>query len=176
MRYLVEGGKADVDIAARDDGTTPLFVAASNGHTEVVRVLVEEGKADVDKATSDDGATPLLIAAQNAHMEVVQLLVKEGNADVDKAASDDGSTPLCAAAANGHAEIVRLLVEEGKADVDKVNNKGRTPLFQAATWPQGSVGCSSEGQGGQVHRDARWLHGPFDRKSLSPHGVVALLQ
>ena len=41
---------------------TPLFVAAHEGHLEVVRFLVESG-ANKDQGTTDNGATPLFIAA-----------------------------------------------------------------------------------------------------------------
>ena len=47
-----------------DDGVTPLFIAAEEGHEAVVRALIEAG-ADVNKAT-DDGETPLFMAAQMA--------------------------------------------------------------------------------------------------------------
>ena len=66
VRFLVEVGKADVDKATTDDGSTPLFAAAQNGHTEVVRFLVEESKADVEKVTTSDGSTPLIRAAWTA--------------------------------------------------------------------------------------------------------------
>ena len=48
MRALIEAG-ADVN-KARDNGVTPLFIAAHKGHEAVVRALIEAG-ADVNKAT-----------------------------------------------------------------------------------------------------------------------------
>ena len=47
MRALIEAG-ADVN-KAMDDGATPLYVAAQEGHEAVVRALIEAG-ADVNKA------------------------------------------------------------------------------------------------------------------------------
>jgi NLR family CARD domain-containing protein 3 len=40
-----------------DGGSTPLFIAAEEGHEAVVRALIDLG-ADINKAR-DDGATPL---------------------------------------------------------------------------------------------------------------------
>ena len=39
---------------------TPLFMAAQDGQTDVVRLVVEGG-ADVDKARIGDGVTPLYL-------------------------------------------------------------------------------------------------------------------
>ena len=56
---------------------TALYIAAQNGHLEVVRFLVESG-ANKDQGTTDDGATALYIAAQTGHLEVVRFLVESG--------------------------------------------------------------------------------------------------
>ena len=61
---------------------SPLYIAAQNGHLDVVRHLVEVG-ADKDQA-QNSGATPLYIAAENGHLDVVRLLVEVG-ADKDQA-------------------------------------------------------------------------------------------
>ena len=63
LRALIEAG-ADV-MKARDDGLTPLYVGAQEGHEAMVRALIELG-ADINKA-SDKGVTPLHIAAQKGH-------------------------------------------------------------------------------------------------------------
>ena len=63
-------------------GATPLYIAAENGHLDVVRHLVEVG-ADKDQANIQ-GATPLYIAAQKGHLDVVRHLVEVG-ADKDQA-------------------------------------------------------------------------------------------
>eukprot|EP01044_Picomonas_judraskeda_P006324 COSAG03_NODE_626_length_6661_cov_3.200701_1_plen_150_part_00 len=74
MSGLVAVG-ADLN-AARQDGATSLFIAAQNGHGEIVSGLVAVG-ADLN-AAEQNGATPLYIAAQNGHGEIVSGLVAAG--------------------------------------------------------------------------------------------------
>ena len=112
---------------AVEDGRTPLYMAAENGHHEVVAALIA-ARANVDLAMND-GFTPLLVAAQNGHHEVVAALIN-ANATVDQAMKD-GSTPLLMAAMNGHLEVVTALVN-ANATVDKAYEHGATPLYMAA--------------------------------------------
>ena len=84
---------ADVN-QADDDGRTPLFVAAREGHETVVRFLITEAGADVNK-TRRGGFTPLYVAAQDGHVGVVRLLVKEGGVDPCSTLTDDGVDVLC---------------------------------------------------------------------------------
>ena len=68
VRVLHELG-ANVETPA-NDGCTPAFVAAQEGHAEVVRVLHELG-ASVETPTND-GDTPVFMAAQEGHVEVTR--------------------------------------------------------------------------------------------------------
>ena len=57
------------DQGTTDDGTAPLFIAAVEGHLEVVRFLVESG-ANKDQGKTDNGSTHVYIATQEGHFEV----------------------------------------------------------------------------------------------------------
>ncbi|KAJ1476917.1 ankyrin repeat-containing domain protein [Baffinella frigidus] len=82
---------ARVDRHETKDGSTPLLLAAQNGHAEVVQLLL---KAGADTSTMDtDGLTPLHFAVSNGHAAVVKLLLDAG-ADIsgtDKNAKNWGT-------------------------------------------------------------------------------------
>ena len=70
MNALI-AARADLN-KARDDGATPLYKAAQEGHIEVVNALLRAG-ANQNLAT-DNGLSPLSVAQLNGHTEVVQAL------------------------------------------------------------------------------------------------------
>jgi hypothetical protein len=87
QRLLREGVDPDV---RNTRGVTPLWQAASRGHTAVVEALLGSGAVDVN-SRSETGRTPLFWSAVDGHFKVVQLLLNNGaNPDYrDK----NGSTP-----------------------------------------------------------------------------------
>ena len=131
----ISGNELTAEIAnqADNDGVTPLFIAAQDGHLDIAQELIKAG-ADPDKAKTASiaaGVTPLYTAAQQGHLEIVKELIKAG-ADPDKARYD-GTTPLYMAAQQGHLEIVQALIEAG-AEIDKLRtNDGVPPLHIGVT-------------------------------------------
>lgn len=97
---LLKDSLANIETAA-NDGSTPLYIAAQNGHLEVVIALLQAG-ADINQP-ANDGKTPLYIAAENGHLDMVQALLAAG-ADINQAAND-GKTPLSIAKENKHVYI-----------------------------------------------------------------------
>ena len=105
---LLDAG-CDKDRAREDNGATPAFIAAEEGHAACLRLLLEAG-CDKDKAMQN-GVTPAFVAAQNGHADCLRLLLEAG-CDKDKA-YETGATPAFIAAQNGHADCLRLLEEAG---------------------------------------------------------------
>lgn len=116
------------DINAQDgDGSTALYMASSNGYTEVAKALIETG-ANLDTQTNE-GRTALYIASFNGHTEIVKALLEAG-ADLT-IQNNYGRTALWGASYQEHADIVTLLKEAGATIPDPVT----TPTASAKARP-----------------------------------------
>ena len=155
--FLLEN-RAKVDVKGGPFKTTPLHVAALNGHFLVVRTLVENGNADIN-AINYKGKTVLFYGAISNNIEILEYLMRQG-AKIDAVDNDgrtalwdasyfsyteavefllnngadveikgqDGKTTLHFAAEEGHLSVVKILIEIGNANVNVQNNLGQTPL------------------------------------------------
>ena len=114
------------DFEEDTDAATPLFEAAKNGHTDIVRLLLDKGaQPDIP---NDYGDSPLKAAAGNGHKEVVKLLIDSG-ADPNSV-DGDKNTALHDAAIMGHNDVIQKLLDIG-ADPNISNRWGHTPLHNA---------------------------------------------
>ncbi|TPX37453.1 hypothetical protein SmJEL517_g00580 [Synchytrium microbalum] len=125
VKYLIEqGAKVTVPAKQRDD--TPLGVAASSGHWEVVEYLVSQ-KADPNVKV--DGIPLLSVYLDERKLALVKLLIEH---DADTNATDsNGKTSLYWAAEQGLCDMVRLLIDHG-ARPNLSNDNGETPMWIAS--------------------------------------------
>lgn len=111
-QVLIDHG-ADID-ACRP---TPIAVAASCGHVDMVQFLIEKG-ANLPLEAS--GHMALRCAARNGHELIIRLLVG-GGVDVD--GTDEEFNPLLNAILEGHDQVAKTLVELGAERKDPSQNK-----------------------------------------------------
>ncbi|KAM0858315.1 hypothetical protein ACQ4PT_047902 [Festuca glaucescens] len=105
-----------------DKGSTPLHLAAEEGHYEAARLLLSKGvRAD----PIDHRGTPLHLAAAKDHDQVVKVLLEHG-ADPNRVVHHVFS-PLMMAVHGKALKCMRLLIEAG-ADVNAHGYSGPTPL------------------------------------------------
>ncbi|MBN3279233.1 FEM1B protein, partial [Polyodon spathula] len=116
--------------------STPLIIAARNGHAKVVRLLLEHYRVETEQTGTVrfdgyviDGATALWCAAGAGHFEVVRLLVTQ-RANVNHTTVTN-STPLRAACFDGRLDIVKYLVEN-HANISIANKYDNTCLMIAS--------------------------------------------
>lgn len=115
---------------------TPLIIAATYGHVNVVQILIDKFiiNLEVEGTVKSGGciierATALWCAAGGGNLTVVKILVKAG-ADINHP-TESGSTPLRAACFNGRLDIAKYLVDHG-ADINISNQFNNTCLMIAS--------------------------------------------
>jgi ankyrin repeat protein len=141
-------------IHAREDGLSPIMIAAYHGHPELASFLADKtvaltifeaaatGKINnilrllardpqLVNAYAEDGFHALGLASYFGHYDVAEYLVKAGAPVNLPSRNDLKAAPIQSAAAAGHAKIVDLLLKY-KADPNVREQGGYTPLHAAA--------------------------------------------
>lgn len=113
------------------NGLFPLWRAAADNDTAMVRLLLKHG-AKVDLLTKGkDPITALIYPVQEGFLDIVKMLVEHG-ADVNSAGPGK-QPPVRVAARNGRLKVLKYLIEKGANFEDKTANDGATPLEGAAS-------------------------------------------
>ncbi len=107
-------------------GYSPLGMAISRGHVDIVRFLLDAG---ANPRTGSLTMTALGLAAEQGEAEIIQMLLPRG-IDVNEPVGQDGWTALLSAIKHGHRSVVQLLVTAG-ANVN-IWSRGETPILLAA--------------------------------------------
>ncbi|KAI4364285.1 hypothetical protein MLD38_020396 [Melastoma candidum] len=113
------------------EGETPLYVAAENGHVDVVAEILRCCDLEVASIPARNGFDPFHVAAKHGHLGVLKELLR---AFPNLAMTTDSSctTALHTAAAQGHTEIVKLLLETDSNLTKIARNNGKTVLHSTA--------------------------------------------
>nr|KAG5693975.1 hypothetical protein BaRGS_002273 [Batillaria attramentaria] len=114
---------------------TALYLAAQNGHAEIVKILLEAGACP--EIGSQLGWTPLHLASDKGHEEVVDLLLR-CHPTVDIPLANVLYTPLHLASRQGHRGVVDRLLASGASPLARTC-QGHTPLHVACLFGRGEV-------------------------------------
>lgn len=141
-------------IHAREDGLSPILVAAYHQEPEIASFLAEKTVAltifeaaaigkihhiirllarepELVNAYAEDGFQALGLACYFGHFEVAEYLVKAGAPINAPSRNSLRAAPIQSAAAAGHIDIVRMLLEN-RADPNVREQGGYAPLHAAA--------------------------------------------
>lgn len=124
---LSRGGNVD---AVDQSGTTPLIMAAENGHAGAVEFLVGDGGADIS-ASDNNKNTALHVACSQGHAACALLVVEKMRDPFLSFANNSLQTPLHLAAKNGMVPVVQELIARG-ANLLAEDEDGHNPALACA--------------------------------------------
>ncbi|BCS04699.1 NACHT domain protein [Aspergillus luchuensis] len=108
---------------------TPLWLAAANGHMEVVESILQYPGLELDMGDAR-GETPFWAAASNGYTEIVRYLESLGRVDINHL-NIAGLSALGAAVFNGHEDVVQAMITMKGLNPNHSGFRAATPL-QAA--------------------------------------------
>ena len=141
-KLLIERGNADVH-AVKDDGSTPLHLAAQRGNDEMVSLLLEHGADPL--AQNSQLLAPLNCAAAEGHSHAARLLLRAGARAAHRIVSNENAAHQ--AAAMGFKEVLAALMDPAVACPDDPSPQAAVTarvldVANAATASRPQDGCT----------------------------------
>jgi len=106
--------------------TTPLIVASTYGHKDIVKILLDSG-ANIEDS-DEHRHTALFLACQHGYFDIIKILLNRG-ANVNSY-EEHGVSCLAMASCKGNNDIVKMLLDHG-ADIEYADVNGEGPLFNS---------------------------------------------
>ncbi|XP_057546831.1 ankyrin repeat-containing protein At5g02620 [Amaranthus tricolor] len=113
------------------EGETPLYVAAENGHAMVVGEFMKYLDLHTASIGARSGYDPFHIAARQGHIEVLKELLR-AFPNLAMTTDPSNTTALHTAATQGNIDVVNLLLETDSNLAKIARNNGKTVLHSAA--------------------------------------------
>ena len=117
----------------REDGSSPLHLAAQAGHFEVYKLISQKSSNKYPKAI-EDGVSPIFLAATNGRLNIYEFIVQDcedKNQIINSVFFPSGWTGLHLAAEEGHLELCKFILEN-TSEKNPQTQEGFTPLLVAA--------------------------------------------
>ncbi|VDI29237.1 Hypothetical predicted protein [Mytilus galloprovincialis] len=118
-----------VDLGSVTHMGTPLLLATTFGHTDIVKLLINHN-CDIDPHDWFP-ITPLYLAALCNHVEIVGVLLEHG-CDINNC-NENNESPLYVASKWGYVDIVKLLLDNN-CDINICNKVLESPLHAASKY------------------------------------------
>ncbi|KAF4387631.1 hypothetical protein G4B88_003958 [Cannabis sativa] len=113
------------------EGETPLYVAAENGHSVIVGEMLKYIDLHTASLPARNGYDPFHIAARQGHLDVLKEMLQVFP-NLAMTTDLSNATALHTAATQGHIDVVNLMLETDSNLAKIARNNGKTVLHSAA--------------------------------------------
>ena len=108
MKFISQSQEKDIFNTPKNDGWTPIHLAAANGKAEMFKFMASNVE-NPNAPMSADGMTPIHLAAYWGHIEIVKFMgTQVGNPNIP---NFDGKTPIDLAAEEGRIQVLKSLYQ-----------------------------------------------------------------